>query len=56
MICLGLGKFHSLPVDFLSVNEHFRRSGDAEPDFVSIHGQDRDGNAAINDNLFADFP
>jgi hypothetical protein len=56
MLRFGAAKLQPPTVDFLSVNEDLRRSADAEPNFVSVHGQDRNGNAAINDNLLADFP
>ena len=49
------GKLHPPTVDFLSVDAHLRRSGDAEPDLVSIHGHNRDGDATIDDNNLADF-
>ncbi len=55
-VCFDLGKFHPPPMDFFSVDANFTRSSDAEPDLVSIHGYYRDGDAAIDDNDFADFP
>ena len=42
---VDLGKFHPLTVDFFAVDADFGRCGDAEPDLVSIHGQNRDGEA-----------
>jgi hypothetical protein len=53
---LDLGKFHPLAVNFFSIDANVGRSGDAEPDSGSVHGDNRDGDAAINDNLFANFP
>ncbi len=43
-------------MDFLAVDADFGRRGDAEPNLVSFHGRDRDGDAAIDKNLLANFP
>jgi len=55
-IHFDLGKSQLLTVNFFSVDADFRWSGDAEADLVPIHGHNGNGNATIDDNLFADFP
>ena len=55
-IYFQLRKLHPLSVNLFSVHAKFRRSSNAEPDFVSIHHQNRDSDATINHNLLANFP
>jgi hypothetical protein len=53
--CGFLSEFETPAVDFFPVDANFGRGGDAEPSLVSFHGHDGKDDAAINNNLFADF-
>ena len=45
-----------LAVDFLAVNADIGWRADTQADFLAIAANDRNRNAAINDDRFADFP
>lgn len=46
----------ALAVDFLAVNADIGRRDDAEADFFTVACNDRNRDAAIDDDRLADFP
>jgi hypothetical protein len=53
---LNIRKLLPSPMHFFPVNAHLGRRRDPDPDLIPIHGHDFDRDAAIDNNLFANFP
>jgi CheY-like chemotaxis protein len=61
--CLGahqltrsdVGKLISHAVEFFAIDPNFRGSDDADADLVAVNSDDRDRDAAIDDDRFTDF-
>jgi hypothetical protein len=52
---VGIGELLPGPMNFFPIDPHIRWSGDADSNFIPIHGDDFDRDTTVNDNLLAEL-